>query len=523
MDYSQTPFGSSSHARLGRHGACTVDTSFKTLNSSISSSRNGLQTPPTSARDQRRYSSALSSVSPVESSYASASTPFTPDLTHGSHSFDDSGYDSSYASQDFCHDGKFLHHGSFSLPSGLEHQQLYGIDQGYGRSVQSEGYDVPVHSNLTLNYVEDDRSFASQNFANDDGKWSMPAAFGCPGSLSLATPLFGSAENVPTSTTSSFFETPALTPSVSSTGVSSAGLYNSFDFESTQLELPTAIVPSQAYADQSFYEHDHSSPLSAVSEVKPFVDADDGPFLETWAARTPYSTAAYSPVPERKVLPSSRLSRRRTGSRSQARGGRSRATRRQVKIEKFEDKTDESGNTIGVDMTCLRIKRDANGGFVTENGKFVMEPDAQLKDKVECSWRFPNNVKCTKSFDRMEHLKRHENSHTGARPFRCIFAGYVTTCILKDNSASRNDNLGDHIATHIKPAICREKGIVPKNRNGEISLLNAQALILEQKTEAEARKTMASVTNKLMKVVRAYPDRVTLDDITFPYMSQFRE
>jgi len=520
MDYSQTPFGPSLQGRQGRNSACTVDTSFKTLNSSTSFNHNGLHTPPSSARDQRRYS-AFSSLSPVVPSYASASTPFTPDLIHGPQSFDDSGYDSSYVSQEFSQDGKCLDHGSFSLPSGSEHQHLYGMEQiEYGRPVQAEVYDVPHHSTLTLNYVNDDRAYASQHFAHD-GRWNLPPTLGCPAALSLATPLFESAQSIPMSSCSSSFDTPALTPSVSSTGVSSAELYNDFDFESTQLELPTAIVPSQAYTDQSFY--DHSSPLSAVSEAKPFIDADDGAFLEHWAARTPYSNAAYSPIPERKILPSSRLSRRRAGPRSQARGGRPRPNRRQVKIEKFEDKIDEEGNTIGVDMTCLPIKRDARGELVLDSqGKFILEPDVSLKDKHKCPHVNEKGERCEKSFDRMEHLKRHENSHTGARPFRCVLAGHVSKCILDDEAASRNDNLGDHIATHIKAAICREKNIKSSSRNGPISIRDAQALILEEKTEAEAVKLMNSVTNKLQKVVKAHPREVTQADISFPYLLQLR-
>jgi uncharacterized Zn-finger protein len=50
---------------------------------------------------------------------------------------------------------------------------------------------------------------------------------------------------------------------------------------------------------------------------------------------------------------------------------------------------------------------------------------------------------CSKSFNRKEHLQRHERIHTGAKPFSCKFPG----C---GKSFSRCDNRDTHYQTHLK-------------------------------------------------------------------------
>jgi uncharacterized Zn-finger protein len=50
---------------------------------------------------------------------------------------------------------------------------------------------------------------------------------------------------------------------------------------------------------------------------------------------------------------------------------------------------------------------------------------------------------CRKTFNRKEHLQRHERIHTGAKPFPCKFPG----C---GKSFSRCDNRDTHYQTHLK-------------------------------------------------------------------------
>jgi uncharacterized Zn-finger protein len=50
---------------------------------------------------------------------------------------------------------------------------------------------------------------------------------------------------------------------------------------------------------------------------------------------------------------------------------------------------------------------------------------------------------CNRSFNRKEHLQRHERIHTGARPFACKFPGCGKTF-------SRCDNRDTHHQTHFK-------------------------------------------------------------------------
>lgn len=51
---------------------------------------------------------------------------------------------------------------------------------------------------------------------------------------------------------------------------------------------------------------------------------------------------------------------------------------------------------------------------------------------------------CSARFDRAEHLKRHELSHTAARPFPCVLA----PCKAR---MGRSDNAADHYRTHLRP------------------------------------------------------------------------
>lgn len=67
----------------------------------------------------------------------------------------------------------------------------------------------------------------------------------------------------------------------------------------------------------------------------------------------------------------------------------------------------------------------------------VTDEDGQpVKDKA-------GNV-CSARFDRAEHLKRHELSHTAARPFPCV----LPPCKAR---MGRSDNAADHYRTHLRP------------------------------------------------------------------------
>jgi len=458
--------------------------------------------------------------SAVEPTYASAcTTPYTPDVLHTSQSFEDSGYDSSYISQDFAQDLKYSDKGSFT--------QLSGLDQlEYERQDQAQIYGLPEQESLPLSYLDEERTYAGQSFSQDNA--SLPITFGNGASVSLNDPLFESAESVPLSATSSSFDTPILTPSTSSIGTSSAGLYDSFDFEPPRLDLPVAIVPSQAYTEQSFFQS--SSPLSAASETKQFLDADDGAFLDRWNQPATFiKTRSPSILPQRlvptdQVLRSTGRTNRRNTRRTHSSSTRPRRNRGDSKPVKCEDRQDANGNIIEVAdvRPGRRIKLDANGDTImSANGNPEWEYDTEPIKRTKCTY-----AGCKSTFTRTEHLTRHVSSHTNERRHECALAPHTSRCILKknkndENAASRGDNLGDHLYSHIRAGIILDiKG--PKGpRNGPITLLSAQKVMEIAYGDARARTLMRSIENHCRKkLMKEFPGQITEEMITFPHLRQ---
>jgi hypothetical protein len=80
---------------------------------------------------------------------------------------------------------------------------------------------------------------------------------------------------------------------------------------------------------------------------------------------------------------------------------------------------------------------------VKEQSPIPTQTPLQTTPPPENKRRLFSCRECNRSFNRKEHLQRHERIHTGARPFACKFPG----C---GKSFSRCDNRDTHHQTHFK-------------------------------------------------------------------------
>ncbi|KAI9829950.1 MAG: hypothetical protein M1819_005922 [Sarea resinae] len=79
----------------------------------------------------------------------------------------------------------------------------------------------------------------------------------------------------------------------------------------------------------------------------------------------------------------------------------------------------------------------------TQMTRYGVEAEIVGTNKVhKCKWLNPEDGSaCDKAFQRQEHLKRHEKTHDGKKPFKCLVPGCP-------KSFSRSDNLKSHNNTH---------------------------------------------------------------------------
>jgi hypothetical protein len=96
-------------------------------------------------------------------------------------------------------------------------------------------------------------------------------------------------------------------------------------------------------------------------------------------------------------------------------------------------------------------KRRTKGNTLgaTYKGRIVKIPmeKSSASKRYGCDWRGPDGQICGKKFQRVEHLKRHKQTHDGTQYFYCP----DPECEKIDRAfRCRNDNLREHFKTHLR-------------------------------------------------------------------------
>lgn len=109
----------------------------------------------------------------------------------------------------------------------------------------------------------------------------------------------------------------------------------------------------------------------------------------------------------------------------------------------------------------------------------------RVKSKYKCKLKNAEGLECKQAFDRVEHLRRHEQTHSGEKPFVCVIPPMRNE---KDEEVrcgrpfSRRDNLRDHYKTHLSKA--------KAGRNGRIGFEKFYQILREKEEPEEAEKTI---------------------------------
>lgn len=107
------------------------------------------------------------------------------------------------------------------------------------------------------------------------------------------------------------------------------------------------------------------------------------------------------------------------------------------------------------------------------------------KSKYKCKLKKADGRECERQFDRVEHLRRHEHTHSGEKPFICVISlmrnekDEEITCGTR---FSRRDNLRDHYKTHLSQT--------KAGRNGRIGFEKFYQILREKEELDEAEKTI---------------------------------
>ncbi|KAH7128409.1 hypothetical protein B0J11DRAFT_524859 [Dendryphion nanum] len=145
-------------------------------------------------------------------------------------------------------------------------------------------------------------------------------------------------------------------------------------------------------------------------------------------------------------------------------GGKS--VKRENRGAGLRKKSSKSGGVMAKGMlgdTMIEYSVDPHERDPTTGKCF--RPGGPTTQAHQCTYRERNGRLCTRRFMRLEHLRRHEQVHTGQTDFKCVIC---------PRAFNRNDNRQAHYDTHI-----RKEG-KKDGRNPKMSLRELEAMLIEK-------------------------------------------
>ena len=498
---------------------CTVNTVLpESTVLSTTISYNGLQSPPPSASNQRRFSAFSTCSLEPSLSNGSGSAPFTPELRPNTMPGIFEENPALYMGPETTH----LRPTSVvaSLPDkGLQYNTVdsfpYSLDDTYRAANLSltpvDGNDTfdPFTSSYLDAYPTNKVNALYINNAHQTWQASaMQSQSRQLDNVSFAEALFpasGAAQSNSASTSFSSDISNLLAPATSSFCSSGPGsaFGTHFDSEHHQLE-PVSVVPSQAFQNETpMSQHSHSyETYSVLSTPLPKYDVSTTDSMlvspPSEASMSPFANTYQLPWRPKEEYASDNESspKRRTSRRSNTRRSRNRSLK--TRDRKRTSKTKTSGLSYNA---CF--KDEALNDCVVDvniDNKLHMDLDGTIHIKGEipqphcCEFMLLNDrghpVQCGKRFKRREHLGRHQISHGGEKRFACL---YYDKC---DKAVSRHDNWVDHMMTHNKAFFSRGSGST-RARNRGIDPDETRRVLIAEKGVKEADQTMASIRHRL--------------------------
>lgn len=246
-------------------------------------------------------------------------------------------------------------------------------------------------------------------------------------------------------------------------------------YQHSQVIVPSQVSPHDVYNPTAFQE---CSDLEHQVDTFPSSFASSSGFLESslligppspLCAYLDYSDEGEYHAPKEATELNDSRRHRATRASTCSSMSRKRCSKRSRTSER---KTWHSHQTAGIEVQCAGEQFPLNGPTKHHTRK--------SKKVHVCNHIKSNGSVCEAAFERSEHLKRHQGSHTPKRNYPCP----VEKCVQKNIAIQRPDNAGDHFKTHLRPT-------KPGKRNVQVQWPELRAGILEMYAANEKSRLRA--------------------------------